>query len=171
MEVNMESICFCGREKRADRLVCPRCFELYRQKTGGKISLVDWVETEARARLKELGVTDEDPKTNLERDLKEKREELQTLRQALPEQISLTLKERLAGAGALKPEELEAFRTDIRKELWAQKGGNRLYATVKSLQTEVKVKVTPIRETLKQVGQIKKEQSAVDKVINCVLPH
>jgi len=166
----MESICFCSREKRADRLVCPRCFELYRQKTRGKISLVDWVETEARARLEELGATDKDPKTNLERELKEKREELQTLRQALPEQVALTLNDRLAGAGTLKSEELEALRADVRKELWAQEGGNRLYATAKSLQAEIKVKVTPVRETLKQVGKTKREQSAVDKVIDC-LPH
>lgn len=165
----MESICFCGREKRAERLICPRCFELYRQKTRGKISLVNWVETEARARLEELGATDKDP-TNLERELKEKREELQTLRQALLEQVALTLNDRLAGAGTLKSEELEALRADVRNELWAQEGGNRLYATAKSLQAEIKVKVTPVRETLRQVGKTKREQSAVDKVID-FLPH
>lgn len=166
----MESICFCGREKRTERLICPRCFELYRQKTKGKISLVDWVETEARARLEELGATDKDSKTNLERELNEKKEKIETLRQTLLKQAVLTSNDRLTGAGTLKPEELEAFRADIRNELWAQEGGNRLYATVKSLQAEIRVKVTPARETLKQVGKTKREQSAIDKVIDC-LPH
>ena len=48
----MPDICFCGKEKREDRLNCPRCFELYRKDAKiEKIPLMEWVQQKAMKKL------------------------------------------------------------------------------------------------------------------------
>ncbi len=168
----MGNICYCGKPKKEDRPACPRCFELYREerkRKKEKPSLIAWVKMKALERLEELGASQEDPRTILERDLEEKRKELQALEAVLPEEVSLTLREQLAGAGRLRQDEMEALREDIRAELWKQKGGNRLYAQVKDLQREVKEKIIPIRETLQEIEKTEREHSSVDQLLASVL--
>jgi hypothetical protein len=167
----MGNFCFCGKEKREDRLTCPRCFELYRTDTKGKIDLAKWVEKRCLERLEDLGSSDEDPRTTLERDVLLKKEELRSLEEALSEEVNLLLNRRIAGAGRLRKKEVDALREDIRKELWQNKGGNRIYAELKDLQKEVKIKVHPIRETLQQIEKTEKELSSVDRLVDSIFPN
>ena len=163
------NICFCGKEKREDRLACPRCFELYRKDTRGKISFLEWVKTEAQQRLNTFGASEEDPRTNLERELQEKKEALSKLEADTAEETSVFLKEQVAGAGQLKQEELKALRDDIKDDLWQEKGGNRLYAQMKTLKGEIETKITPIRHILKQIEKEEREQSLVGQVVASLL--
>ena len=167
----MGNICFCGKEKREDRLACPRCFEFYRKDTRGRTSFLGWVKTEAQQRLKRLGASEEDPRTYLERELQTKKEELGNLEGAVAEETSARVKERLAEAGQLRQEELKALRNDIKDDLWRTKGGNRLYAERKTLESEIETNVAPIRNILEQIEKKEKEQSLVSQVVTTVLPN
>jgi len=163
-------ICFCGKSKSEERLTCPRCFLLYSEETKRQpVTLIEWVKKKALAKLRELGVSKEEPKTTLERELEARRQELRRLKASLPQEISLVLGERLAGAGRLRPDELERKRKDIREELWAKKGGNRIYAQLKTLQKEVREKVAPVREVLREIAKIEREHASVDQLLELVL--
>jgi DNA repair exonuclease SbcCD ATPase subunit len=164
------NICFCGKEKREDRLACPRCFELYRKETKGKISLLEWVKKQVLAKLEELGASTERPKTDPEINLMVKKDELWDLEKQVEEETSTRLREQLAGAGRLRQEELDALREDIRKGLWQERGGNRLYAEFKNLQEEIKTKVAPLRAILAEVEKTQKEHSSVDRLIGTIFP-
>jgi len=166
----MGDICFCGKSKSEERLICPRCFVLYSEETKRQpVSLIEWVKTKALAKLKELGISEEEPKTTLERELEAKRKEFQRFKATLPQEISLVLEERLAGAGRLRPDEVEQKRQDIHDELWQKKGGNRIYAQLKTLQKEVRGKVVPVREVLREIAKTKREHASVDQLIESVL--
>lgn len=166
----MQSICFCSKEKRETRLTCPRCFEVYRKETKGKIGLVEWVKRQVLARLEELGASTERPATYLEIDLKIKRDELRDLEKQVGEETSANLRDQLAGAGRLRQEEVDDLREDIRKGNWRERGGNRLYAEWKNLQEEIKTKITPLRDILAEVEKIQKDQSAASRLIDSVFP-
>lgn len=162
----MGDICFCGKSKSEERLICPRCFVLYSEETKRQpVSLIEWVKTKALAKLKELGISEEEPKTTLERELEAKRKEFQRFKATLPQEISLVLEERLAGAGRLRPDEIEQKRQDIHDELWAKKGGNRIYAQLKTLQKEVRGKVAPVREVLREIAKTEREHASVDQLL------
>ncbi len=166
----MGDICFCGKSKSEERLICPRCFVLYSEETKRQpVSLIEWVKTKALAKLKELGISEEEPKTTLERELEAKRKEFQRFKATLPQEISLVLEERLAGAGRLRPDEVEQKRQDIHDELWQKKGGNRIYAQLKTLQKEVRGKVVPVREVLREIAKTEREHASVDQLIESVL--
>ena len=165
----MNNICFCGKEKRENRLTCPRCFELYREDTKGKVGLLQWVKKQALNRIKELGASAEIPETNLEIDLKRKRDELRNLEEQVREETFLTLRKQLTGAGQLRQEEVDALTEDIRKGVWEEKGGNRLYAEFKNLGREIEQRVTPLRILLQEIEKLEKEQLSVDKLIDAAL--
>lgn len=163
------NICFCGKEKRENRLTCPRCFELYREDTKGKVGLLQWVKNQALNRLKELGASAEIPETNLEIDLKRKRDELRNLEEQVREETFLTLQKQLTGAGQLRKEEVDALSEDIRKGVWEEKGGNRLYAEFKNLGREIEQRVIPLRILLQEIEKLEKEQLSADKLIDTAL--
>ena len=166
----MGDICFCGKSKSEERLICPRCFLLYSEETKRQpVTLMEWVKKKALAKLKELGISEEEPKTTLERELEARRQELRRLKATLPQEISLVLEERLAGAGQLRPDEVEQKRQDIRDELWVKKGGNRIYAQLKTLQKEVREKVAPVREVLREISKTEREHASVDQLLELVL--
>ncbi len=165
----MNNICFCGKEKRESRLTCPRCFELYRDDTKGKVGLLQWVKGQALNRLKELGASAEIPETNLEIDLKRKRDELRDLEEQVREETFLTLQKQLTGAGQLRQEEVDALKEDIRKGIWEEKGGNRLYAEFKNLGREIEQRITPLRILLQEIEKLEKEQLSADKLIDAAL--
>jgi len=166
----MSNFCFCGKEKREDRLTCPRCFELYRQETKGKVGLLQWVKKQALNRLEELGASPERPETGLEIDLKIKKYGVQELEKQVGEETYLCLQNQLAGAGRLRQEEVDALLEDIRKGLWKEKGGNRLYAELKSLEREIEQKVTPLRILLQKIEKMEKDHLSVDKLIGSIFP-
>jgi len=166
----MGDICFCGKSKSEERLICPRCFVLYSEETKRQpVSLMEWVKKKALAKLKELGVSEEEPKTALERELEAKRKEFQRFKATLPQEISLVLEERLAGAGRLRPDEIEQKRQDIRDELWVKNGGNRIYAQLKTLQKEVRKKVIPVQEVLREIAKTERKNSSVDQLLKSIL--
>jgi len=166
----MGDICFCGKSKSEERLTCPRCFMLYSEETKRQpVTLIEWVKKKALAKLREFGVSEEEPKTTLERDLEARRQELRRLKAALPQETSLVLEERLAGAGRLRPDETERKRKDIHDELWQKKGGNRIYAQLKTLQREIREKVVPVREVLREIAKTEREHASVDQLIESVL--
>lgn len=161
----MSDICFCGKSKRPDRLTCPRCFELYRKETKKqKTTLLEWVESKALKRLDILGASNKDPKTTMERELAAKKKELQVLSDGMSEKVSQVLEERLVGAGHLNQDELAAMKKDIHDELWEEAGGHRLYAQAKTLETEVKEQIRPIREVLQAIKKLR--QDSVEQVVN-----
>lgn len=167
--MNNTYFCFCGKEKRENRLTCPRCFELYREDTKGKVGLLQWVKKQAINRLKELGASAEIPETNLEIDLKRKRDELRKLEEQVREETFLTLQKQLTGAGQLRQEEVDALNEDIRKGVWEEKGGNRLYAEFKNLGREIEQRITPLRILLQEIEKLEKEQLSADKLIDAAL--
>jgi len=178
MGENVSEICYCGKSKNKDRLTCPRCFELYREdlkRRGDKPSLIAWVKEKALKKLTDLGASEVmNSLTTLERELREKKDELKNLRNELSEKVSLALEQQLAGAGQLRQDEVEALKEDVRKELWNKMGGNRLFAERKNLERDIKEKVVPIRETLKEVERIAKENSSVgqlSRAIEAALPN
>ena len=169
----MGNICYCGKPKRRERLTCPRCFELYRddiKKREEKPSFITWVKERALEKLTELGASETSPLTTLEKDLMAKKEELQNLRAKLPTEVSFALGQQLAGAGQLRPDEVEALRRDTGKDLWNQMGGNRLFAELKTLEKEKEEKVVPIRQTLEEIAKIEKDQSSAARLIEAVFP-
>jgi len=164
-------ICYCGKQKNEERLACPRCFELYREdlkRRGDKPSLIAWVKEKALKKLTDLGALETDSQTTLERELMEQKDELKNLRNELSEKVSLALEQQLAGAGQLRQDEVEALKEDIRKELWNKMGGNRLFAERKNLERDIKEKVVPIREALREVERIAKENSSIDQLSKAV---
>lgn len=161
-------ICFCGKEKAENRLTCPRCFEFYRKETRGKTNLIEWAKTQCLERLINLGASEKNPKTDKEIDLEAKKKELRELEDTVDQEVGITLQERITGAGTLRQDELQELREDIRKELWKEKGGNKLYAQVKSLQEEIKTKVTPIRDTLGQIEKTERDNSPIDSLVNLI---
>lgn len=166
----MGDICFCGKSKSEERLTCPRCFMLYSEETKRQpVTLIEWVKKKALAKLRELGVSEEEPKTTLERELEARKQELRRLKASLPQEISLVLEERLAGAGRLRPDEVERKRKDIREELWVKNGGNRIYAQLKTLQREVREKVVPVREVLREIAKTESEHASVDQLLESIL--
>ena len=166
----MGDICFCGKSKSEGRLICPRCFFVYSEETKRQpVSLMEWVKKKALAKLEELGVSEEEPKTALERELEARRQEFRRLKATLPQEISLILEERLAGAGRLRPDEVEQKRQDIRDELWVKKGGNRIYAQLKNLQKEVKEKVAPVQEVLREIAKTERDHASVDQFLKLAL--
>jgi len=165
----MGNICFCGKPKSEERLICPRCFVLYEEETKRQpVTLIEWVGKKALAKLKELGASEGEPKTTLERELEAKKEEFRRLKAELPQEVSLVLEERLAGAGRLRPDEVERKRQDIYDELWQKRGGNRIYARLKTVQREIKEQVAPIREVLQEITKTKKDQASVDRLIESI---
>jgi len=167
----MGNICICGKEKREDRLICPRCLELYRTEAKRqKITMMEWAKTKALKTLAELGISEEDPQiqTTLERKLKAKRKELQAIEESLSGEVRETLKKRLFGAGRLRKDEMEVLRKDIREELWKAKGGPKLYAELKELEREVQQRVFPLREVLREIEKTEKNQVLLDRLFETI---
>lgn len=166
----MGNICFCGKEKREERLTCPRCFETYRKETKGRKGLLQWVKEQALKKLEDLGATEQRPQTNLELDLIVKKGEVRDLENEVKEKTFLNLREQLAGAGQVTKEEHDALREDIRADLWKEKGGNKLYAQMKEIEREIEQRVLPLRNLLQEIGKAEKEQSSVSRLIDSVFP-
>ena len=166
----MESICaICGRPRREDSLVCPRCYSLYQKEAPARyrrtkevLELVDWVEEKAQEKLVGFqGLKDE---------LKAKEAGFRYLQDKTKEEEKRVLEKRLAGK-KLPSEVLQDIRKETHKEVWQKMGGNRLYAELQTLREEVEEKTSALKETLQQIEEIKKERAlsvSVDRLIKSV---
>ena len=166
----MEPICaLCGKARREESLVCPRCYILYQKEAPERyrqkrevIELVDWVAEKTREKLAEF--------QPLKERLLKKGEEYQHLQREAPKEERRVLGERMAGK-RLPREVLQSIKEEIRKEVWQKIGGNRLYAELQTLREEVEEKTSALEETLQRIEEIKRERAlkvSVDRLLESV---
>lgn len=166
----MEPICaLCGKPRKAEDLVCPRCYILYQKEAPERyrqkrevIELVDWVAEKVQEKLAEF--------QPLKERLLKKEEEYQHLQKEAPKEERRVLGERMAGK-RLPREVLQSIKEEIRKEAWQKIGGNRLFAELQTLREEVEEKTSALEETLQRIEEIKKGRAlrvSVDRLLESV---
>jgi len=166
----MEPICaLCGRARKEESLVCPRCYVLYQKEAPERyrqkrevIELVDWVAEKIQEKLAEF--------QPLKDKLIQKEAEYKRLQKKASEEERQVLEARLTGKH-LPREVRQAIEEEIHKEVWQKLGGNRLYAEKETLREEVETKTSALEETLQRIEEIKKERAlkvSVDRLLESV---
>lgn len=120
----------CGRanQKRENHLVCPGCYRAYVEEAsqglgqGIILYLAQWALVRAKGLFEKV-----------KRELEQKKEEFR----ALQDEVSIAAFEAMKKATGGKFVPRAVFNPALekkRRELWEQKGGNRLFAEFKSLE-------------------------------------
>lgn len=132
MNGNQKFVCpACGKRERIKGLVCPNCYESYKKDaakslaSGDLLLLSSWL----RPRIKDLISA-----------VEKEKEEKQKAYDKLKEEVSSVAFDEVKKATNGKFVEKEIFTSALeikRKQIWGQKGGNKLFAELKSLETKV----------------------------------
>jgi len=156
------AICaLCGKERRTDHLICPRCYHQYKKEgprllaLGKPWQLVDWAEEGVEKKLAEF--------QPLENSFKEKEEEFRALQEEVRQEAKQILAERLAGQRVSREFYNEA-RREIERDLWKKKGGDNLFAEFKTLEGELEEKTSALNETLRMIEEIREKRETVEAV-------
>lgn len=124
----------CRQKKRAkaDDLVCPDCYKIYVQEAGralaqgSVLSLSQWVLPKAEVFLEES-----------QEQLLQKQKAFKDLQEQVSDEAFKEIR-RSTGGQFIEDKRVFTAGLDIkRKELWREKGGNRLFAEMKTLEEEV----------------------------------
>lgn len=149
--------CLCGRERREKNLTCPRCYELYRKEApdlilqGEVLELNDWVERKAKVRLAEF--------QPLEAELAKKKDELDALQNRIREESFRQLKSQVGDKRIPKDVFSQALE-GLRKKLWKEANGDKLYAETMNLRKEVEEKTSALQQTLETIAKTRRSRTA-----------
>jgi len=152
----------CGQKKRtrANDLVCPSCYKAYAEEAGRALAngqvvgLPDWVAERGETLLLVL----EDQCT-----------EKQSAFEKLQEAVSNEAYEQIKKATGGKFVDREVFKTALaqkRKEIWAAKGGHKLFAELKTAEALVGF----IKGVLKQLADNKKNREQAHPLPDQIIP-
>ena len=123
----------CGEKKQNGHLVCRNCFNQYQTEAaegivrGRVVTIKEWTSPRARARLHQL-----------RNELQEKQEEYERLQEATKTEAYSAIKETLGGKTVPHQVFCNALKQKA-KEVWTEKGGNRLHYELRTMESAVAV--------------------------------
>jgi hypothetical protein len=135
----------CGRanQKRENHLVCPGCYRAYVEEAAEGLSqgvilyLAQWALTRAKKLFEKVKI-----------ELEQKQEDFR----ALQNEVSVTAFEAIKKATGEKFVPREVFNSALERkriEVWKEKGGNRLFAEMKSLEELLEF----LKESIKELEE------------------
>lgn len=133
-------ICDSGKRNK-NHLVCGKCYKNFVDEAakllakGKAITLPEWVEVKIREKL-----------PLLQKELEEKRESYTKLQDEVSQLAFGEIREALGSKKSVPREVFKKALTEKKKELWRDKGGNKLCREFRTLETKVNFLTTLLKE-------------------------